>query len=784
VDHTRTPRDDFPPFGYLDNPHHTWKLNPSGVLRSRPPAGMGWHRPNHGSYGNNQFADRAHLYIGVEVAGRRLLAAGEFRAARVALRCDLHTKNRLRYVWTHPAGVVAGALFFLVDEHALGCQITLERAPGAAPAPLTARLWLAHELAHNPATSRLWEHGLYAVPPGADVDDSDAAPLGLLGVVPEGDAWVCGLTDADGTPLTPAAALRLDAAKLSGGRLSDVPRGREPGGLQETGLLLGYDVPLAPDTAAGSFTGCALLARGASADVARRHWHIGLAAFPATLTARAADDERFWARAPQISGDWPTHWRRGLATDLETLRMIVRPPVGLFAGRWDGMQIQAPRLVLAEAALDALALAWAAPALARELLLECVRSAPRPNIPCLREDGSYNMVADDGAICGTGPEWGWPFAVADALWRASGDRAWLAALYPGLAAYLDWWLAHRRDAGGGLVHACSWESGQDVSARFGIQRTGGSDVRHLRPVDLAAATAHAASILAGWAAALDRPPVEAARWHALAEQLGAAMGAMWHNGWFRDFDTARGAWSGVRDPMQLAPVMCDLATAEQIAALRPAFDALPKHGGVWPPLVWPPVAYTALEAAQAAGLLDRAANLAAALLDRAWRRLDARQIEPDGTLPGVTREFWPEGDTATSAGIEGYGWGALTIHLLIRHLVGLVVLAPDRFSLAPALPAPLARTPGARYAIGPLPLGPGALTLDYRIPAATSANTVTPDALDVALTLTGVSGAFTARNSATGAELARATADAAGALRLSWRGATLQQVAVGPDGAA
>ena len=49
------PHDDFTPHGYLDNPFHSWKLNPSGVLRSLAPLGMGWHVPNVGSYVRNQF---------------------------------------------------------------------------------------------------------------------------------------------------------------------------------------------------------------------------------------------------------------------------------------------------------------------------------------------------------------------------------------------------------------------------------------------------------------------------------------------------------------------------------------------------------------------------------------------------------------------------------------------------------------------------------------------------------------------------------------------------------
>src|SRR5579863_4122143 len=118
-----TPHDDFPPFGYLDNPAHNWKLHPSGVLRSRTPAGMGWHRPNHGSYGRNQVQDRAHLHVGIEVDGMRLVRATDFAAAGVSVGCDVHTALRLRYRWMHPAGIEVAALHYLVDEQALGCQI-------------------------------------------------------------------------------------------------------------------------------------------------------------------------------------------------------------------------------------------------------------------------------------------------------------------------------------------------------------------------------------------------------------------------------------------------------------------------------------------------------------------------------------------------------------------------------------------------------------------------------------------------------------------------------------
>ncbi len=767
-----TPRDDFPPHGYLDNPAHSWKLNPCGVLRSRPPAGMGWHTPSYGSYGRHQLTHRAHLHVGIEAAGLRLLTPAEFSAHRVLVSCDLHTRNRLRYAWTHPAGLRIAVTYFLVNASALGCAVTVERTDAAglaaqavAPAweSASARIWVAHELAHNPATSRLWEHGTYVALPGAA--DPATGHAGLVGICPEGDAWAHGAASSDGVPLAPDSATPISAPWTEGAPVPAAPASREPPDLQTAILALAYDLDLPAD---GGAALQAALVCDVSADCALARWREVLPTLPAILAERAEDDERFWAHAPRLDGDWPAHWRRGLATDLETLRMTIRPPAGVFSRPWDGMQIQAPRAVLAETALDALSLAWAEPELARNALLACFASALRPNVPCMREDGSYNMVADDGSICGTGPEWGWPLAAADDLWRRSGDRPWLAALYPHAAAYVDWWLAHRLDDEGWLVHACSWESGQDVSTRFGVQQTGGSDVRHLRPVDLQAAVAQGCAILAAWATTLERPADEIARWQAAATSHTAHVHNLWHDGWYHDFDARRRRWSGVRDPMQLAPLACGVAKPEHAAALGPAFAALPPHGGSWPPLVWPPVAHTVLEAALAVGMDMGAADLAAGVNDHAWTRMDARELEADGGLPGITREFWPHGGPGVSAGIEGYGWGALTVHFLVRHIVGLRALSPTSFLLVPALP-PSSRRPGAAFRIGPVAYGAGTISLHYRIP-----DEVLADAVDITLDCSGVWGTVVARRHDDARELARGTADAAGNLRLEWRGTWLR----------
>jgi hypothetical protein len=434
-----------------------------------------------------------------------------------------------------------------------------------------------------------------------------------------------------------------------------------------------------------------------------------------------------------LSGDWPASWRRGLVYDLETLRMTIRPSIGMLGAAWDGMQIQAPRTVLAEAAMDVLFLSYADPELVAQVILGHFESAPRPNLPCMREDGSYNMVADDGQVCGTAPEWGYPLWCCDQIFRRTGDRAWLRRLYPGATAYLRWWLAHRRDSEGWLTYACSWESGQDVSSRFGPQQTGGTIIQHVRPVDLQASMAQGATILARWAELLASTdddgtsyPTEVAYWREIASEFTVKTRLMWRDGWFHDYDSVRQVWSSERDAMHLAPIFCGVAGQGQIEQLRPVLAAPPRHSSQWAPLSWPPVVLTLIGATAAAQMPQEAAELAYCFIDASFRSTDSRELDEYGGLPGVTREYrrtiikgkWGEIDYA-NAGIEGYGWGALSIHLLIRHLLGLHATDPNTVVLAPALPQAL-RRPGATYTIAPIPWGKYLLSLTCRVKNANS----------------------------------------------------------------
>src|SRR5713101_6946640 len=393
------------------------------------------------------------------------------------------------------------------------------------------------------------------------------------------------------------------------------------------------------------------------------------------------------------------------------------------------MQIQAPREVLAEAAMDSLFLSYAEPQLAAEVILGHFEAAPHRNLPCMREDGSYNIVADDGQVCGTAPEWGFPLWCCDQSVRRTSDLHWLRRLYPKAAAYLRWWLEHRTDAEGWLVYACSQESGQDVSTRFGPQQTGGSIIQYVRPVDLQASMAQGAEILARWAALLKQEDTvgemdfaaEAAWWRSIADEFTVKTRLMWQDGWFRDYDSATNEWSTQQDAMHLAPVFCGVAGWGQVEQLRPFLSQPPKHSSGWAPLSWPPVVMTLVGAADATRMHLDAAELAYRFIDGSYRGTDYRELDEHGGLPGVTREYrrtvtagkWGEIGYA-NAGIEGYGWGALSVHLLMRYLLGLCEEEMDCLTVRPMLPQALRRT-DANYSVGPVCWGKYSLHIECTV---------------------------------------------------------------------
>jgi len=90
---------------------------------------------------------------------------------------------------------------------------------------------------------------------------------------------------------------------------------------------------------------------------------------------------------------------------------------------------------------------------------------------------------------------------------------------------------------------------------------------------------------------------------------------------------------------------------------------------------------------------------------------EAMRLDEQGGLPGVTREYrqtvtvgkWGKIDYV-NGGIEGYGWGALSVHLLLRYLLGLREEEADKITFVPVLPQALRRV-GATYRVEPVPWG-------------------------------------------------------------------------------
>ena len=238
-------------------------------------------------------------------------------------------------------------------------------------------------------------------------------------------------------------------------------------------------------------------------------------------------------------------------------------------------------------------------------------------------------------------------------------------------------------------------------------------IQHVRPVDLQASMVQGAEILVRWVEVLSKEPlageidfsVEMAWWQNIASEFTVKTRLMWQDGWFRDYDALTKEWSTQQDTMHLAPVFCGAAGWGHKEQLRPYFAQPPMHSSGWASLSWPPVVMALVGSASVADLSVEAAELSYRFIDASYRSIDSRQPDQHGGLPGVTREYRQTVSVGkwgaieyVNAGIEGYGWGALSIHLLIRYLLGLQEEEINQMTIAPLLPQALRRV-GATYGV-------------------------------------------------------------------------------------
>jgi Mannosylglycerate hydrolase MGH1-like glycoside hydrolase domain len=708
------PAGDFTPFGYLDNPDHCWDLHQSGILRSLPGIGFGLYFPaGPGGYFDQQKNGVYHAFLrlGFWLGTRLLWSREDFRDGE--LIASHHSKNVLTYR-VRAGGLDASCSYFLVEENALAARVRFERLPEAAGA---VRLIAAHE--HRLGNAKWWG------------GDGIAA-----GYEPKTDGWIT-RSFAAGTVFAVAAdapsrghsAASADDGSPWAGELLNTQGNVEQATAYATAPLravLSYNIT--PALASRGLTIC--MARGANRAAALVQLHKGKESSTTALSQKLADDDRFRQRAPRLTRDWPAHWKNGWIYDFETLRMIVRRPIGIYGHQWDAMQIQAPRNVLAETSIDMFALSYADPETAKAVFLGQFLDALAPNVPCAREDGVMNMVATDGSECGTSISWCYPFHCARSIYERTGDRAWLAALYPHLAKLLRWTLANRVDKEGFVVAKCSWESGMDASRRFQIEEPSGGEVTEfIRLVELQSAASQAAAVLAEFACVLPERN-DLAEWDRLRDAYAAKTQQLWNGrDWFHDFDTRtiRPITAAGRDAGQVGPIFCGVTKPGQAESMFPTLrkfyeDSRDGKAGDEDPLMWSSLMLPYLESLWTARQFELLADVVHLIAERIYTTMDRRSIAP-GTgkqhspvgWPGVSCEMW--GHKGAFGG-EGYGWGAVMPAHIIRNILGVRETADaNELLLSPNLPSAFL-IPGRAYALENLTLQSRKFSVRYSVTSA------------------------------------------------------------------
>lgn len=696
------PPDSYTPFGYLDNPFHYWDLNPSGVLRSLPPVGFGLYYPagpgGYFDYHRNSIY-RVFLRIGIRIHGRVLIDEADFHDAAISIDASYHSKNVLAYRFS-VSPLVVTAPFFLVGEDTLACNLRIVNS-SAQPQKLEVIAVERLELGDSDWWGRDGIAGFYDEPDDALVLRTFAAgPVFALKsrtpsvgrIITQDDQrlrdWCQSALSPPAQPVNSYFPHPLNAA-----------------------LMTGIEVP-----ANGSAE--ALISLSRAKDVRRAQIEVKDSPERAASAwqTKLAEDNSFWTRAPQLDGDFPEYWRRSWIYDFETLRMMVRQPKGVYRHPWDAMQIQAPRNVLAETSIDMWTLAYADSTTAQAVMLGQFLDALDPNVPCMREDGVMNMVAVDGSACGTALQWCYPFYCMESVYLRHADRQWLSQLYPCLALHLDWMLKNRTDHAGWIVAKCSWESGMDGSQRFLVEQpTGGELTEFVRVPELQAAMCHAARTMKLYAGCLGEV-ADIARWDSVVQTYAHKTQQLWFDGWFYDQDACSGkpiVIPGHREVTQTGPVMCGVATADQIRDMLPKLRDYEHNQEFW--LEWPSHVLPYAESLWVARDREFLSRLLYGIVERVYKSMDRRQVEPASKLgwPGVSCEMW---GLAGSRGGEGYGWGATLPAHIIRSLFGFregADPAKTWFTLTPNIPEALWQQ-GSVFGLRNLHYRESVFDLDYR----------------------------------------------------------------------
>jgi len=616
------PEGNYTPFGYIDNPYHSAVMNRSGVIRTVPPIGFGfWCRDLPFPYGTGFGHLRTLNYLSfvhpsLHVDGVSLRTGDDYLANGIELRSLYHSKNVMSYDFSF-RGVEVSLQYFLHEEDALSCVVDI-RNDGQKRSDTS--LYLTHIYGYP--QRRWW---------GCDGFTGRYNPLHkaiVSKMYAYGDVFCLGSTLEPSHAKATANASQweswIDARDASSNIGAASDSSNEP--LYNT---IGYDLSIAPG---GNERFSFVLVRDVNEEFATEKLRRCLPRAFQELERKVLDDNGFYSTAPELTGDFPGFWKRGVIYHLETIRMTMRPPVGRFRHYWDAMQVHTPRAVLGETAIDTMCLSYGDPELAKDVIYGTFADAIAPHVPCVREDGSVNMISKDGAECATAPIWVLLFPTIRFIHARTGDDVWIAKLYPYLVRYLKWWEDNRTDSEGYFHVNNSWEA-QDGSLRFATEYEDGevdvaANVSGVRTIDLQAAMADGYRCVAYFSRIL-RKAEDEIQLTAMAEKHVGITRSMFRDGEFRDFDGRTGKpiiQADYHDVMMTAPYAVDVADdgqKEQGKKLIEYFTRNPIH---W--LEWPSFLYIYTEAAWNCGMRQLAADVVYGVAEREYPKLDAREPRP------------------------------------------------------------------------------------------------------------------------------------------------------------
>lgn len=733
------PESKYTPFGYIDNPYHTAVLNRSGVIRSVPPMGFGfWARPLPWPYGGAGFGfglSRQRNYLSllqlsVCVDGKMLHNPEDFKKYDIELYSSYHTKNMMSYDF-EVEGLIFRVMYFQVGEHSLVCLLEVKNS-SAAEKKITVHVTNIYGDIYKGYWGCDGIVSLY----------NDQAGVAVSKFYADGDMFVLGANRKPKSYKATTEDLEWnkwmaenDMTSKKDKRTSLRIRSKNP----EKGKTLGhmmsvvsYDYSIDPGQT-DTMTIC--LSRGLTERGTTARFQDAVSNARSALAKKLLDDKRFYTNTPVLSGDWPRAWKNGLIYHLETIRMNIRRPIGIYKHHWDAMQVHTPRTVLGEAAIDSMCLSYADIELAKEVIFGTFADALAANIPCSREDGSLNLVCGNGKETGTAPIWGLPFHVIHSIYLRDRDDRWITKLYPYMKSYIEWWLENRTDEEGWFHCACSWESGQDGSKRFLVGDVAAS-AENVRTVDIEAAMANAIKNMVLFAKVAGRKK-DVDYWKKMADKSINRTREMFVDGRFRDFDARTGKpiiLENYYSIMMLAPISLGIATEEQMEEVEPMFYYFGEHYRFW--LEWPSFLFPFSEAAWNAGQRKLLSKILVTSGSGIFPGMDSNKplyVEPKDApglpheysyrIPGVAAEWWPylrkreDERDIWSRGCENYGWGATFPTLLIRNIIGfreIDNLKKDRFHIAPALPSSMFEK-GKTYGISNLSYRGCKLDVSYKV---------------------------------------------------------------------